>query len=69
MEKGGISAEIPASLTLFFLSEESDGITGKFISAQWDLWKEKAFQDRLQSDKDFATVRRIDDKTFFKKVS
>jgi len=69
MDNGGISAAIPAALTVFFLSAESDGITGKFISAQWDPWREKTFQDRLRADKDFATIRRIDDKTFFKKVS
>lgn len=69
MDNGGISAAIPASLTVFFLSAESNGITGKFISAQWDPWREKTFQDRLRADKDFATIRRIDDKTFFKKVS
>lgn len=67
MDSGGISAAIPAGLTVFFLSAESDGITGKFITAQWDPWREKTFQDRLRADKDFATIRRIDDKTFFKK--
>src|SRR3989339_72008 len=67
--RGGIPAPIPASLTVFFLSAESNGITGKFISAQWDPWREKTFQDRLRADKDFDTIRRIDDKTFFKKVS
>lgn len=67
MDNGGISAAIPAGLTVFFLSAESDGITGKFISAQWDPWREKPFQDRLRTDKDLATLRRIDDKTFFKK--
>ena len=66
MGNGGISAAIPAGLTVFFLSAESDGITGKFIAAQWDPWREKTFQDRLRADKDFATIRRIDNKTFFK---
>lgn len=68
LDNGGISAAIPAGLTVFLLSAESDGITGKFISAQWDPWRDKTFQDRLRADKDFATIRRIDDKTFFKKV-
>jgi NAD(P)-dependent dehydrogenase (short-subunit alcohol dehydrogenase family) len=69
MDNGGTSAAIPAGLTVFLLSAESDGITGKFISAQWDPWRKKTFQDRLRADKDFATIRRIDDKTFFKKGS
>lgn len=69
IETGGVPPEKAADLTVFLLSAESDGITGKFISAPWDPWQEKDFQDRLRSDKDFATIRRIDDKTFFKKVA
>jgi len=68
IESGGISPEKAAELAVFLLSQESDGITGKFISAPWDLWKEKTFQDLLKSDNDFATLRRIDNKTFFKKL-
>ncbi len=67
MESGGVPPEKAARLTAFLLSSESDGITGKFISAPWDPWQEKEFQKRLRADKDFATLRRIDDKTFFKK--
>ena len=68
LEKGGVSPEIAANLTVFLLSEESDGITGKFISAPWDPWGDKGFQDLLRNEKDYATLRRIDNKTFFKKV-
>ena len=68
IENGGVPAEKAANLTAFLLSSESDGITGKFISAPWDPWQEKEFQNRLRTDKDFATIRRIDDKTFFKKM-
>lgn len=67
VKEGGVPPEKAAALTAFLLSEESDGITGKFISAPWDVWQEKDFQDLLKSDKDFATLRRIDNKTFFKK--
>lgn len=67
IEKGGIPSERAANLTLFLLSSDSDGITGKFISAAWDPWEDKNFQFRLRTDKDFATLRRIDDKMFFKK--
>lgn len=67
MESGGVPPEKAADLTAFLLSDESDGITGKFISAPWDAWKEKDFQDLLKSDKDFATLRRIDNKGFYKK--
>ena len=67
MESGGVSPEKAANLTVFLLSSESDGITGKFLSAPWDSWQDKEFQTRLKIDKDFATLRRIDDKVFFKK--
>ncbi|HEX2786719.1 MAG TPA: SDR family oxidoreductase [Ignavibacteria bacterium] len=67
MESGGVPPEKAADLTAFLLSDESDGITGKFISAPWDAWTEKDFQDLLKSDKDFATLRRIDNKGFYKK--
>ncbi|MBL7172095.1 MAG: SDR family oxidoreductase [Desulfobacteraceae bacterium] len=66
MESGGVPPEKAADLTAFLLSDASDGITGKFLSAPWDAWQEEAFQERLRTDKDFATLRRIDDKTFFK---
>lgn len=67
MASGGVPAEKAARLTLFLLSPESDNITGKFLSAPWDPWQEKDFQQRLRMDKDLATIRRIDDKMFFKK--
>ncbi len=67
MEKGGADPKQAARLTAFLLSRESDGITGKFISAVWDKWEEKDFQEKLKNDPDFATLRRIDEKTFFKK--
>jgi 3-oxoacyl-[acyl-carrier protein] reductase len=61
---GGVSADIAAKLTVFLLSRESDGITGKFISAPWDPWEDKAFQDRLRKEPDFAALRRIDGRQF-----
>jgi len=68
MESGGVPPEKAADLTAFLLSDASDGITGKFLSAPWDAWQDAAFQERLRKDKDFATLRRIDDKTFFRKA-
>ena len=67
IETGGMPADKAANLTVYLLSEASDGITGKFIAAPWDAWEDEAFQEKLRSDKDFATLRRIDDKSFFKK--
>ncbi|MCK9415333.1 SDR family oxidoreductase [Candidatus Dojkabacteria bacterium] len=51
-------------LAIFLLSNNSDGITGKIISAVWDNWGDKEFQNELKSDSNFATLRRIDDKNF-----
>ena len=67
IESGGIPIEKAVDLALFLLSTDSDGITGKFISAAWDPWQDKDFQQKLRIDKDFATLRRIDEKAFFKR--
>lgn len=67
IESGGVSAEKAADLTAFLISEMSDGITGKFISAPWDPWRDSDFQKLLKTDKDIATIRRIDNK-YFKKI-
>lgn len=69
IESGGVPPEKTVDLTLFLLSKDSDGITGKFISAPWDPWQSSDFQQRIKIDQDFATLRRIDDKIFFKKNS
>jgi len=68
IKNGGVSPEKAANLTVFLLSEKSDGITGKFISAPWDPWQTVEYQNALRNDNDFATIRRIDYKTFFKKT-
>lgn len=65
---GGNSQEFVNDLVCFLASEKSDGITGKLISAPWDPWQNEEFQNLLRIDKDFATLRRIDNKTFFKKT-
>lgn len=67
LKDGAVPAEKAAELVSFLLSSKSDGITGKLISAAWDDWKNEEFQQILKSDKDFATLRRIDNKQFYKK--
>ena len=67
IKTGGVPAEKAAKLTLYLLSPDSDGITGKFISAPWDPWEEESFQTKLKLEKDFATLRRIDEKFFYMK--
>lgn len=64
LSKGGVPPEMAAHLTVFLLSDESSGVNGKFISANWDEWEKPAFIERLKKDKNFATLRRIDDKNF-----
>ena len=68
VKTGGTSPEIAADLIAFLLSDESNGITGKFISAPWDPWKDDDFINLLKTDADFCTLRRIDNKTFYKKL-
>jgi len=68
LESGGVPPEKAADLAAFLLSGKSDGISGKFISAPWDPWQEQSFQSLLRSDSDFATLRRIDNKIYFKKI-
>lgn len=67
IESGGVPPDKAAELVVFLLSDASKGITGKFISAPWDPWTTNEFQELVKEDKDFATLRRIDNKTFFKK--
>jgi NAD(P)-dependent dehydrogenase (short-subunit alcohol dehydrogenase family) len=67
-ENGGNDPRVAADLVCFLLSSQADGITGKLISAQWDPWKTQEFQQFLRRDKDVGTLRRIDNKTFFKKA-
>lgn len=67
-ERGGTSPEVAAGLALFLASAESDGITGRLISAVWDPWQDSGFIERLISDRDLATLRRIDEKSFFTKA-
>ncbi len=64
-ERGsGDPPELVYELVAFLLSEESAGITGRVISAQWDPWKDEAFRERLRTERDLATLRRIDDQFF-----
>ena len=65
--EGGVDPDIAGQLTVFLLSSASNGITGKMISAIWDPWRAAGFQEKLRVDKDFATLRRIDEMNFTKK--
>ena len=57
--EGGAPLERGADLSVFLASAESDGITGKLISAVWDPWEK--FPEHLDEMKktDIYTLRRI----------
>lgn len=56
--KGGTPLSVGASLAVYLGSAQSDGVTGKLISAVWDPWKE--FQSHIEDlQTDIYTLRRI----------
>lgn len=58
-QKGGTSLEVGASLCAFLASAESEGITGKLISAVWDPWKKFPNYLKELASSDIYTLRRI----------
>lgn len=61
-EKGGASLANAASLCLFLASSESDGITGRLISAVWDNWHILPERAAKLHGTDIYTLRRITSK-------
>jgi len=57
-EKGATPLELGARLAVYLASRESDGITGKLISAQWDPW-EKLHEFKADLNSDIYALRRI----------
>ena len=58
-KQGGVSLSVGAELCTYLASAESDGISGKLISAIWDPWQQfDKFKDQLQKS-DIYTLRRI----------
>ena len=58
-EKGATPLEVPAELAVFLASDESDGISGRTISAVWDDWKNMASEREKIMQSDLYTLRRI----------
>lgn len=57
-EEGAADPRLGAALCVYLASAESEGITGKLISAQWDPWKDlQKFRADLNGD--IYTLRRI----------
>lgn len=57
-DEGAVDPRLGAALCVWLASAESDGITGKLISAQWDPWKDPA-KFRALATGDVYTLRRI----------
>lgn len=68
MASGGTPVRYATELAAFLLSPASNGISGKLLSAPWDPWSKASFIKRLKKDRDFCTLRRIDDQQFSKVV-
>lgn len=58
-ESGGTPLERGAELCVYLASSESDGITGKLISAVWDPWTAFAAHRQDLERTDVYTLRRI----------
>ena len=58
-EKGAVPLELGASLAVYLASAESDGITGKLISAQWDPWQDLQKHRNKLAESDIYCLRRI----------
>lgn len=58
-ESGGTPLNKGADLAVFLASAESDGITGKLISAVWDPWGEFPAHHKDLVETDVYTLRRI----------
>ena len=58
-EKGATPPELGASLAVYLASSQSDGVTGRLISAQWDDWENlREHLDELAKS-DIYCLRRI----------
>jgi 2-dehydro-3-deoxy-L-rhamnonate dehydrogenase (NAD+) len=58
-EQGATPPSVAAKLVRLLISDESDGITGRLISAVWDNWAQlPAMRDQLR-ESDVYTLRRI----------
>jgi len=68
LEDGGAGFEPVTSLAVFLASDESDGLTGRLISAVWDDWR-SLNKDGIEEimRKGYYTLRRIDGHFFIPK--
>ena len=58
-QEGGIPLELGAALCVYLASAESDGVTGKLLSAKWDPWASLHTRKVDLDSSDIYTLRRI----------
>lgn len=58
-EQGGTPLERGAALAVYLGSAESDGVTGRLLSAVWDPWEQLADRRNDLERSDVYTLRRI----------
>ena len=57
--EGGTPLDVGAELVTFLASSESDGISGRLISAVWDDWRDLPKRRERLAPSDVYTLRRI----------
>ena len=58
-QDGGVPLALGADLCVYLASAESDGVTGKLISAKWDPWKRLHEYKAELGSSDIYALRRI----------
>jgi NAD(P)-dependent dehydrogenase (short-subunit alcohol dehydrogenase family) len=56
---GGVPLELGADLCVYLASSESDGVTGRLLSAKWDAWSSLHTHKEELDGSDIYTLRRI----------
>ena len=62
--EGAGSPKRAVGVVLYLVSPESDGVTGRLISAVWDPWDKPGFRETVLHDRSLYTLRRIDGRNF-----
>jgi 3-oxoacyl-[acyl-carrier protein] reductase len=58
-QQGGTPLSVGANLAVYLASPESNGITGRLISAAWDKWSTLNLRAKELDATDIYTLRRI----------
>jgi NAD(P)-dependent dehydrogenase (short-subunit alcohol dehydrogenase family) len=58
-KEGGVPLELGANLCVYLASPESDGVTGRLLSAKWDPWSSLHTHKEELDSSDIYTLRRI----------